>query len=324
MEILFNKDENGQEEITEILGFLSADFSFERMVTDIELNTPELIHFISEEVYLKIVEFYKTASPTEAEQTKFSDVLKKSQLFILIMAYHDFAGNNDLMHTTGGRKMNAATDEKTPWDWQIATDNAALKKKAYKALDQLITALDKSKLTEWLESVAYKKSKALFVHNTKIFNNRHSINNSEQLYFRLVPFMADIELVEICSRIGEDLHTRLKASIVPASDFAPLTVLEKSLKISIEKSIVYKTLEKAYKMFPVEMFAEKINYKESAKSQSLARAEVVQYFKEEATEQLKYIESIIRKIEESKNETNETTPINLTPGLEPETKHVDL
>lgn len=324
MEILFDKDNNGQDEITEILGFLSNDFSFDRMITDIELNTPELIHFISEEVYLKILEFYKKVSPSKAETTKFSDVLKKSQLFIAIMAYHDYAANNDLMHTTAGRKMNAASDEKTPWDWQIAADNAALKKKAYKALDQLISALDKSKLTEWKQSTAYRKAKALFVHNTSIFNSRYSINNSEQLYFRLVPFMEDIEIVEICSRVDQGLYKRLKESIIPGTDFTALTVTEKSLKIAIETAVVYLTLKKAYKMFPVEMFANKINYKESAKAQSLARTEVIQSFDEEAKIQLKNIEDIVRKITEAATELIEITPINYTPGLESETKHVDL
>lgn len=324
MELLFNKNENGQEEITEMLGFLSADFKFDRMQTDIELNTPELIYFISETVYLKISEFYKEESPDAALTKQLSNVLKKAQLFIAIMAYHDYSGNNDLMHTTAGRKMNNAPDEKTPWDWQITADNAALKKKAYKALDQLIIALDKSKLTEWLESEPYKKSKALFVHKTSIFNSRYSINNSEQLYFRLVPFMKDIEIVEICSRVDNDLYLRLKNSIKPLNNFAPLNVKEQSLKIAIETAIVYLTLKKAYKMFPVEMFANKINYKDSAKAQAIARAAVIQSFEEEARIQLKNIEILVKEIANSKIILIKTTPLNLTPGLETGSKHVDL
>ncbi|MCD8435872.1 hypothetical protein LNJ03_11265 [Tenacibaculum dicentrarchi] len=321
MEILFNKDNNGQQEITDVLGFLSDDFEYHRLEVDLELNTPELINSIGENAYLKILEHYKSDEEIDAP---LIDIIKKCQLFVGIMGYSDFAGNNDLMHTTAGRKMNNTSDEKTPWDWQIASDNASLKRKAYKTLDQLISALDKIALKEWIESDAYKNSKSLFVYKCSIFNKRYPINNSEQLYFKLVPFMEDVELLEIASRLGDELFKRLKDSIAPKQDFKPLNTLEKGLLVLIEKAIVYNTLAIAYKVFPVEMFAEKINYKESSKVQSTVRAEVAQYLNAEAKKHLLGIELIVEKLSKQDLKSEEKKPINLTSGLDSANKYVDL
>lgn len=322
MEVLFNKSNNGQAEITDLLGFLSDDFDYDRLETDIELNTPDLINFISKEVYDKIVEYYKKDSPVDAEKSKFSRVLELCQLYISVMAYYDYSANNDLMHTSAGRKMNKSTDETTPWDWQIASDNAALKKRAYKALDQLINALDESKLDEWLASDAYKSSKALFVYNVTVFHKCYPINNSAQLYFRLVPFMDDFELDEIHPRINDELFTRLKNSIVPSSGFTPLSIPEKRLLKCIELSVVYLTLAKGYKVFPIEMFPDKINYRENTKMKSSARAEVMQFLQSEAEKNLLKVESIVNKL----SVTNETSysPQELLPGLDENNKYVDL
>lgn len=341
MEILFNNHKQGQIELTNALGFLDSDFDFNRMLTDIKLVTPELIEFVSEETYKKLIEIYKdlpeltsndgenygiNIDSLEEEQKLNLQTIQLVQVYLAINAYYNFAANNDLMHTTSGRKMNKADDETTPWDWQIAADNAALMKKAYKALDQLIISLDKSELKEWMNSEAYKTSKSLFVYKTSIFNKRYPINNSEQLYYRLVPFMQDFELVEICSRLGEDLYTRLKESITPAEDFTELSTDEKALLILVEYAIVHLTLAKAYKVFPIEMFPDKINYRENTKMKSQARAEVMTYLQEEAQAFLLKIEKEVEKLNREKEPLikQETQTENLTPGLNQDTNYVDL
>lgn len=321
MELLFNKSSNGQEEITKLLGFLDSDFSYERLSTDIELNTPDLINIVSEDVYKKILDYYNKETPTEQEKEKYSRILNLSQLYIGLKAYHDLSSNNDLMHTSSGRKMNKAENETTPWDWQIASDNAALKKRAYKTLDQLIIALNKSEITEWLNSKTYKLSKSLFVHNTKIFDDSYPINNSAQLYFRMVSFMEEIQLEEIHSRLGDQLYDRLKDAIRPPNDFKSLTTIEKRLLKCVELSVVYLSLAKGYKVFPIEMFPNEIMYRENTKMKSQARAEVMLYLKEEAKKQLQIIESLVLKL--NTPEVNDSTE-ELLSGLNESNKYVDL
>lgn len=114
MRILFNKDNNGQAEMKALLGFLDKDLRFDNIVTDIELNTPGLIEFIGKEMYSKIEDFYYADLPTEptADQLKMIRILKHAQLYILLLAYLEYASNADLMHGNSGRKIHHAADEK--------------------------------------------------------------------------------------------------------------------------------------------------------------------------------------------------------------------
>jgi hypothetical protein len=317
MEILFNKSENGQAEITKLLGFLSNDFTFERILIDIKLNTPQLTRFISEEAYAKIVVYYKIAEPTAEQKTKFASVLEYAQLYILCLAYLDYSSNNDLMHTTAGRKMNATNDEKTPWDWQIASDNAAQMKRAYKTLNQLIAQLEVSELTAWVESDARKKAKLLFVNTTEQFDEIYPIDNSSQLYYRMVPFMASLEETEVLSRLGETLYAKLKTG-------ADLEAYEKIIVAHTKNGIVYSVLAKAYKVFPIEMFPDKILLSKNRADQlKKYREELIIYFNAEAA---KYFIKIEQELANQTAITNDELIVvkDLMQGLVADSKHVDL
>jgi hypothetical protein len=317
MEILFNKSENGQAEITKLLGFLSNDFTFERILIDIKLNTPQLVRFISKAAYDKIVVYYKKAEPSAEEKTKFASVLEYAQLYVLCLAYLDYSSNNDLMHTTAGRKMNASNDEKTPWDWQIASDNAAQMKRAYKTLNQLIAQLEVSELAEWLASNARKKAKLLFVNTTEQFDEIYPIDNSSQLYYRMVPFMASLEETEVLSRLGETLYVKLKKG-------ADLEGYEKIIVAHTKNGIVYSVLAKAYKVFPIEMFPDKIILSKNRADQlKKYREELIIYFISEAA---KYFIKIEQELANQNAITSDELIVvkDLMQGLDADSKHVDL
>jgi hypothetical protein len=55
------------------------------------------------------------------------------------------APSNDVAHTNNGRKMRQDEGEKLPFQWMLDNDNASLEKRYYRALDDLIKFLDRSK-----------------------------------------------------------------------------------------------------------------------------------------------------------------------------------
>jgi hypothetical protein len=70
-----------------------------------------------------------------------------------------------MWHTNNGRKMRQDEGEKLPFQWMLDNDNAALEKRYYRALDDLIKFLDRSKneteltttlYTIWTNSEAFK------------------------------------------------------------------------------------------------------------------------------------------------------------------------
>lgn len=307
MKLVFNHNNNGQAEIKATLGFLDGNFTYANLETDIQLNTPYLIDLISEEVYNKIQDHYES----EGSDTTLNTALKYVQIYILSMAYLDYAGNNDLTHSNSGRSYRNEENEKLPWQWQLDKDEANIAKRAYKALDLLFILLEKEEWTEWTNSDAYKKANALFLNTTKKFDDAFPINKSGQLYYRLVPFMEDFEQDEIRSILTPDGVADLKAEENPSTD-------QKTLLNLIYKAVAYLSLGKAMQAFPVEMFPDGLMYREKEVDMSMSRAEVMQFLNAEGKNYLIKLEHEYQR----QNQTFET--INPTNGLEKGKKYVNL
>ncbi|UOB16578.1 DUF6712 family protein [Abyssalbus ytuae] len=313
MKLIFNKSGLGKSELKATLGFLDGDFSYQNIEPDIKINTPYLVDLIGKDIYEKIQDYYEN-EPNIIDVTdkqNHIDALKYMQIYTASMAYIDYAPNNDLQHTNAGRTFKSEENDKIPWDWQVNADNSAIKKRAYKALDLLFILLDKSGWTEWTGSDAYKKANALVIKNTNQFDAVFPINKSGQLFYRLVPFMDDIEKYEIQPILKPEKLTELKEIDSP----------DKNQKILINlchKVIAHLSLGKAYKAFPVEMFPEGLIYNENTRMRSEARAEVMQFLNTEGQNYLKKLEYEFEK----QNQTFNT--INTTPSLEDGKPYVNL
>jgi len=269
MEIIFNKNNTGQEELKSLLGFLDADLKFEKLQTDIELNTTDVVDFIGEPMYEKALTHYKGTDT----DVKLDDIVKRIQLFIILKAYIDYAPNADLSHSNSGRKYTSDDNEKIPWEWQLTNDEKANKSRCYKSLDRLILLLNKSDYSEWKDSDQYKKANDLFVKNTKEFNDIYNINNSHQLYFRLVPQLTVVQQEHIISIIGIAKYDELK---IVVKSTAPISTPDALLLLHIRSAIVHLAIAKAYDLLPVEMFPEHLQYTENTSMKAKARQEVSQ------------------------------------------------
>lgn len=312
MKLLFNKASQGQSEVKALLGFFDADIKYKNLETDVELNTPYLVQFIGQEMYDKLEEFYNS-DQTEIGADALKAMLKSAQLYILLMAYLEFASNGDIIHGNSGRKIHFATDQKTPWDWQIKADNGALERRAYKALDRLIDLLNTSTFAEWKDSDQYKLSKSLFVSTTNEFHKIYPINFSGQLYYRLVPFMDDIEKESILSILGADKFNELKTAIDIAPNSEDAQLLQYAKKIT-----TYLAMDQAIKMFPEEMLNDKVDYKISEKERENSRQYKCQFIQT----QVKNFERELEKILAVQNA--EEYSIDQLHGIKKENKHVNL
>lgn len=307
MKLLFNKDDAGKTEIKNILGFLEGGFNYENLEPDIILTTPYLIDLVSQAVYDKVETHYDSGN----EDENLDLALKYMQLYILSMAYLDYAPDNDLNHGVSGRSFRSEDNEKIPWEWQIEKSNSSIKKRAYKALDQLFALLDKLAWAEWTASDPYKASKALFIQNTAAFDAVYPINKSGQLYYRLVPFMKDFEVDKVAPILTNTVTDTLRNKTTPSAT-------EKELINLIRKAVAYLSLGKAYKVFPIEMMPESILYNEDTKMKSEARAEVMQFLTNEG-------EKYLLKLEYEYSRQNATyEAIDPLQGLQAGTKHVSL
>jgi len=271
MEIIFNKSSNGAQEVKGLLSWINRSMKFENFKSDIRLETPRLIEFIGKETYEAILAEYIKPEP----DVKYKYIIEYAQLFILCMAYISYASNNDLQHSSTGRKQYKADNESAPWEWQLKADEGATMRRAYKALDRLIDALNSENIATWKESDAFAKANNLLITSTDKFDQIYPIDNSGQLYYRMVPFMESIETEEVNSIMDEELIERLKT----ATD---LNSAEKLVKLHASRMVAYRSLAKAYQVFPLEMFSGNIDYAAGANYKHTVTGNKTLWFDQEA------------------------------------------
>lgn len=284
MKVLFNKNSNGAQEVKELLGWMNTSMKYDNLISDIKLETPRLIEFIGKETYEEIYAQYlidRDPAPIDPEAEPipdpidFSEIITYSQLFILCMAYLSYARNNDLIHSNNGRKQQKADNQSAAWEWQIKADEGATMRRAYKALDRLIANLTELEVRSWLTSDAYKKAQNLLITTTDDFDNIHPIDNSGQMYYRLVPFMEAIETEHVNAYLDAELLTKIKSG-------AELDASEKLIQLHAKRVVANLALSKAYLTFPLEMFPGDINYAAGANYKHTVTGNKSLWFKQEA------------------------------------------
>ncbi|TQI72282.1 hypothetical protein JM79_3240 [Gramella sp. Hel_I_59] len=312
MKLLFNKADQGQEEIKELLGFINRDLKYKNLVSDIELQTPLLIDFISKPVYDKIEEFYQSEQTGEnAEIMKVA--LKTAQLYILLQAYLQYAPNADVMHTTSGRNVQMPNNSKMAWDWMLKKDEVNTERRSYRALDALIQALDEMELAEWIASEEYKTAQGLFITRTNQFQKIYPIENSGQLYYRMVPFMSDIEAETLIPILGVDKIEELKIDL-NAGTFTP----DGQLILYCRKIVGFHAMSRALTLLPDEMLPFKYNVKMKTEDLEALRESRSAKFKGMAEDFEKLLEQIFAGQNEVEYETDQLY------GIKDGKKHVNL
>jgi hypothetical protein len=268
MELLFNKGGAGTDEIKKLLPYVDADLDYDFLEPDIIRTTNDVVDIIGIEVYNAAEPIYQDDPEPNGIEGRF---LRAIRYPIAINAYRLFAPTNDLTHTNNGRKMRSDDSEKTPFEWMIDRDNSAQEQRYYRALDDLISFLDKLKKHEdpqtaeetfetelaglWSESESYKLTHNLFIRTVADFDKFFPIK-SRLLLNNLSPGMADCELYEIIPRIKRSKYDELKEKLKSRTAFTDQKDID-LLKL-IKQAMVGYAMAWAMPRFSVNLFPEGI------------------------------------------------------------------
>lgn len=212
--MIFNKDNNGAEEIRLCTGnyYVSNDFS--KLTADITLATSEIKKLIGSELYAAIEAAYKSANPVE----KYSDLVVFVQIPIALNATFNLYRSNDISHEDDGRKIKLdSTNERRPWQWQLDRDDAIQLDKYYRSLDALICELDSVDPDLWKTSEQKLARKKLLLSTADKFDSVFPIDGSWRMYMLLLPFIKEAER-ELKPQFGEDWEKYLDASDLEDED----------------------------------------------------------------------------------------------------------
>lgn len=243
MKLLFTTTgTTGNTELKELMGFIDADLKLKNLIPDLNTATNDIIDLVGIEVYKKAVEAY--GDGTIAENDK--DFIYAIRYPIAVNAYRLYCASNDLAHTNNGRKMRQDDGEKQAFEWMIDRDNAALEKRYYRALDDLIKFLDRSKVeteteetlyTIWTTSDAFKATHDLFIRTVADFDKVFPIQ-SRLLLIKLAPGISDCEQYEIRPRVGTEKLSTLKQALKDNTPITEATDLE-LIRLIRQASVAY-------------------------------------------------------------------------------------
>lgn len=231
MNLLFQTTgSTGNTELKELMGFIDADLKLKNLIPDLITATNDVIDLVGMEVYDKAVALYNNGT-TAPEDEMFIYAVRYP---IAVQAYRLYSPSNDIAHTNNGRKIRQDDSVKLPFEWMLDRDNAALEKRYYRALDDLIKFLDRSKVefeltttlyTIWTNSDAYKKTQKLFIRTVAEFDEFFTIQ-SRLLLIKLAPAISECEQYEIRPRVGIEKMNALKLALKGNTEITDATDIE--------------------------------------------------------------------------------------------------
>ncbi|MEA4976006.1 MAG: DUF6712 family protein [Paludibacter sp.] len=238
--MIFNKTNNGSEELSAIVGSYYKSNDFDKVKSDIILATAELVKIIGKPVYDLAEAAYKSTD----ENPQNIELVPLVQLPIAILATFNLYRQNDVSHEDSGRKVKIDPEnEKIPWEWQLKRDDEIQLDRYYQAVDVLISYLEASTLSEWTNSDQKKLANSLFIKNADKFDMYFPINRSGRMYMMLLPWIREAERKYIKPVLGDQFEKYLAGT--------SLTALEKEVLELIYPSIPLFAMSIAIRRMPL-------------------------------------------------------------------------
>jgi hypothetical protein len=213
--MLFNKTDNGIDELKELTGFLYAYNNFDNIRTDIMLAHEDMERLIGVDVIDAAKSHYESENMGAESYEIMTGLVKHLQLPLAYHAIHSFSQNADISHEDSGRKVKIdAEREKLPWEWMLEKDERAILRKAHRTTDRLIAYLDKhiDEIAAWKDGDARKEIKKQFFQSTEQFNTVYPIEHSRRFFLHIQPFIAEAERKYI-QPVLADRYDTIKAGL---------------------------------------------------------------------------------------------------------------
>lgn len=333
--MLFNKNNQGTDELKNHLGFLFKSNRFNNIETDIMLAEESIIEYIGQPVYDLAQTHYSSADyekeePSEAE-ARLTNLVHHIQLPVALFAYFSYAPHSDISHEDSGRKVQIDPErEKLPWEWMIEKDNKAVLNKAHKTTDRLIAFLEKEEenISQWKESDAQKAARRLFVKNALTFDKIFPIERSRRFFIKIIPFIDEVERDQIkpvlTPDVFDDIKTAIKAGLTYNDDEDILGLIQVPT-VLLAMSIAINRL--SIDIMPNGIFqnyvSDRLTQKAKAIAPSALRKEISKSLESKGLMKLKTLQEYLKKI--ALVESGEIyDPADVTERIDPDTKFVRL
>ena len=276
--MLFNKTGlDGGTELRDLLGFIDSSTNFEKWKTWIELSVRQVTALTGKAVYKLADDHYNSnhyhfptpeVTPTEETSPKASEIkawkeldmlTTKFQLANALFAYVRLLPSLDAGHSNSGRKKTAGETERSLTAVEAYKDENNILNLGYEALEDLLSYLEETANTTWLDSDIRTSTANLLVPDLDTFNQYFRLN-SARMFYTLIPMMKDVQRNQVVPVITSARVPIIIDALKKVGTVGTVTTEEKALITLttefIRNPMVLATMAMALERLPIEILPE--------------------------------------------------------------------
>lgn len=222
------------EEIREYIKYnLNFDFNqIEPYLVDVEYELGR--KYIGEEMLQRLNDVINNPTEIQAQTLVFAKRYVARMAAVAWLPFGEVQFGNDGITTVGKGEYRTAA-----YDAQIARLTQSLESSAYKALEQLLSWLEKpttlAAFAEYQNSEQRLENRRYLIKSAVEFSKYYQIFGEELTFQALRPTMAAIETMKVAAALGGELYEVLKAA-------SELTDIQKKLLEAIKWYLAYSTI----------------------------------------------------------------------------------
>lgn len=202
--MLFDKIQNGSEELNSLTGQWFASTPFYLIRTEIDFAAQELGSVVGSEVVEAAEKAYLGGTDPD-----FVDAVRLPVAFRAIARYAQLSG---VSHEGTGRKVKMDDNEKMPFEWMIDRDDRAMLDRYYRALDALYRYLEKNEVASWMSSPMRALTGRCIIRNLNEFERFYPVDGSQYAWHLFVPLIVDAQENVVEPFVGAEIWERILAA----------------------------------------------------------------------------------------------------------------
>lgn len=285
---LFNKDNNGGQELVSVLGMIDSDIDFSKWEPILPLAIRDVKAIVGGEAVDAVAKSYNGAEANP----EMVDIIRLVQQSVAFFAWLKIIPTLEAQHGPSGRGKRLGENEKAMTALQEWKDEENIRNMAYEAVDAIIELLESGSFEFWENSTKRKAISRLLISNKEIFDEYYIIG-SHRLFLTLAPMIREVQDATIIPIISKKRYDEL----IIGDD-------NDNLLDYIRRPLALLTMKKAVERLPIEVLPCGIvqvqqvgTIKEKVKAEKEARNQVSQSLGEDANAYLNTLMDIIKELD---------------------------
>lgn len=285
--MLFDKVQNGSEELNSLTGQWFASTPFYLIRTEIDFAAQELGSVVGSEVVDAAEEAYLAGTDLD-----FVDAVRLPVAFRAIARYAQLSG---VSHEGTGRKVKMDDNEKMPFEWMIDRDDRAMLDRYYRALDALYRYLEKNEVASWMSSPMRALTGRCIVRNLNEFERFYPVDGSQYAWHLFVPLIVDAQENVVEPFVGAEIWERILAAD-GSDDATALRLRSRAALLAVLIALVTAARRWSLDILPLSVARRLSPSYQGNRESRAAETREIDWFIEKTTAQIAQVKDDLKKL----------------------------